>query len=425
MSGAFADEVVVKVGGVFDFSGAVVNRDETKLEKGKDKVKTTTHHDSFGLLSSANVFLDVSNNINDDISYGAKMSVAATTRNNRQVPSFLYFKSQLGKLEFGSNKTAFKALGITGYTNACSYEFGNWIELDPNKKSIIYTDMPMSFLDSKMRTKDQTEYARKMTYYSPEIAGLQIGISYIPDLSNTGYGLPGDKTYYAITNYFYVEEIIKDGVTSAGKTKKVPYEFSVKDGVAGGVSFKHEFDNDLAIKIALVAERGNVFVKQETKDDGTKVNDIKEKDKKIEDLKMSESDVAKYQGAKFTDLMSYQIGGEVKFKDFSLAASYTNAGDSFTSKTLDLDNNNKSDCFVIGGRYDFKDIGASISYFTSDNKKNKLDAVTFALNYKLAQGITPYAEFTKYETDGSNPAKPTEKDTQNGSVFILGAKLAF
>jgi hypothetical protein len=34
-------------------------------------------------------------------------------------------------------------------------------------------------------------------------------------------------------------------------------------------------------------------------------------------------------------------------------------------------------------------------------------------------------EFTKYETDGSNPAKPTEKDTQNGSVFILGAKLAF
>jgi len=422
-SSSFAEDIKVKVGGLFDFQGAVTNRDETKLEEGKDKVTTSLHNDNFGLLSSGNIFLDVSNNINDDISYGAKIAVSATTRNNRQVPTFLYFTSQIGKLELGSNKTAFKALGVGGYTNACSSDFSNWIELDPNKKNVIYIDSPISFLDSKMRTKDQTEYSRKITYYSPEFAGLQFGLSYIPDLSNTGYGLPGDKTYYSITNYFYTEED-KDGVKSVGKTKKVPYEFSVKDGVAGGVSFKHAFDNDMSIKMAFVAERGNVIVKQEKKEDDTKVNDIKEKDKKIEDLKMSETDIVKYQGAKFTDLMSYMVGGEVKFKDFSLAVSYTNAGDSFTSKELDGDNN-KSNCFIVGGRYNFNDLGTSISYFTSDNKKQKLDAITFALDYKLAQGITPYAEFTKYETDGSNPAKPTEKDTQNGSVFILGAKLAF
>jgi hypothetical protein len=405
-------DIKVKIGGLFDFRGAVYNPDNS-TQKGS-ATTVTPHQENFGLLTSGNVFVDVSNKINEDTSYGAKISLIATTRNNKQVPSFLYFTSKLGKIELGSNKSAFKTLGVSGYTNACNADFSDWTELDPKKKEIIYTDINISFLDSKMRIKGETEYARKVTYYTPSIEGFQLGISYIPDLSNSGIGLPGDKTYYDIVNYFYKN--------SDGESKRVPYKFSVKDAIAGGVSFKKDFDNDFGIKLSLVAEKGNVIVKSEEVR-GIKVNDIKEKDKKIDDLKMSNDDIAKYQGAKFKDLMSYMIGGEVKFKDFSIAASYVNAGDSFTSKELDTDGHN-ADCMIFGGRYNFGNLGTSVSYFTSDNKKNKLNALTFSVDYKAAEGLVPYAEFTRYSTEGFDPVDKV-KDTGKGSVFILGARLSF
>jgi hypothetical protein len=402
--------VKIKVGGLFDFRGAVYSPDDTK--SGKKTV--TANQENFGLLTSGNVFVDVSNTINENTSYGAKMSLLATTRNNKQVPSFLYFTSKIGKLELGSNKSAFKVLGVHGYTNACNADFSDWANLDPNSKNIIYLDSNISFLDSKMRIKGETEYARKITYYTPSLGGLSFGISYIPDLSNSGIGLPGDKTYYDIVNYFYQD--------TDGKTKRVPFKFSVKDAVAGGVSFTKDFENGLSIKLSAVAEKGKVVLQSEKVDDKD-VNDIKEKDKKIDDLKMQPSDVVKYQGAKFQDLMSYMIGGEVKFKDFSVAASYVNAGDSFTSKELDT-GSKKADCVIFGGRYNFGNLGTSVSYFMSDNKDNKLDALTFSVDYKVAEGLVPYAEFTRYSSDGSDPIDKS-KDARKGSVFILGARVTF
>jgi hypothetical protein len=411
MSYADDSSIKVKVGGLFDFRGAVYNPDDSKDDK---KTTVTANQENFGFLTSGNVFVDVSSKINDDTSYGARMSLIATTRNNKQVPSFLYFTSKIGKLEFGSNKSAFKALGVHGYTNACNADFSDWVNLDPNSKNIIYVDSNISFLDSKMRIKGETEYARKITYYTPSLGGLSFGISYIPDLSNSGIGLPGDKTYYDIVNYFYQD--------TDGKTKRVPFKFSVKDAVAGGVSFTKDFENGFSIKLSAVAEKGKVVLKSEKVGDKD-VNDIKEKDKTIEDLKMQQDDVAKYQGAKFQDLMSFMVGGELKFKDFSVAASYVNAGDSFTSKELDSESK-KADCVILGGRYNFGNLGTSISYFTSDNKNNKLDALTFSVDYKVAEGLVPYAEFTRYSTDGFDPIDKS-KDSRKGSVFILGARLSF
>jgi len=407
LSNIIANEIKIKVGGSFNFRGAITDPDKTKYEKDTEII-VTNHNEHFGFLSDGNIFIDVSSEITEEISYGAKMSVMATTRNNRKAPSFLYFTSQIGKMEFGSNETAFKTMGISGYSNSCSASFSEWIQLNTHKPDIKYVNSPINFLDSQMRTKDQTEYARKITFYTPELFGLQAGITYIPDLSNTGYGLPGDKTYYEIIHYFYKDK-------NDSSVKKVPYYLSVKDGISGGISYKKKFDNDIEVKLAAVLEKGNIKIKKRDK-----INDI---GKNIANS-MSDEDIKKYQGAKFTDLMNYMVGGEVKFKDFSFALSYTNAGDSFTSNDLD-GTNNKSDWFIFGGKYNLNDLGTSISYFTSDSKKNKFNAITFALDYKLSQGLTPYAEFTKYNTDGIVQTDPTTKDTQNGSVFIIGAKLAF
>jgi hypothetical protein len=406
---ATANEMKVKIGGLFDFSGAMVFPDKSSIEA-KDKIIVTPHNEDYGFYSSGNIFIDVSNKINEETSYGIKMSLVATTRNNKTAPSFLYFISKLGKIELGSNKSAAKTLGITGYSNACNFDFSDWVNTDPNSKNIKYTETNISYLDSKGRVSNETEYSRKVSYYTPELSGFQAGISYIPDLSNSGMGPLKNSHYYEIANYFYQDNV-------DNKTKRVPLEFSVKNAIAAGISFKQDLENDFGLKLAATIEKGTTIVKQNDK----KVNDLT-KDSK--EPNMSKTDLDKYKGAKFKDLMSYMVGGEIKYKDFSLAASYTNAGDSFTSVELDGDNN-KSDCIIVGGRYNFEKLGTSVSYLTSDNKKNKFNAITFALDYKLAEGLNSYAEFTKYQTDGIDPIATDKKDKQKGSIFILGAKLAF
>ena len=146
--------------------------------------------------------------------------------------------------------------------------------------------------------------------------------------------------------------------------------------------------------------------------------------------KSNQDQINRYQGAKFSDLMSCMTGGQISFKDFSITGSYTNIGDSFTSTNIvgnnpPLDtNDSKSSYYVIGGKYQYNDLGTSVSYFNSDRKQNKMDAITFALDYKFAEGLKPYAEFTRFTMDGINPRDSSIKK-QIGRVFIIGAKLSF
>ena len=375
---AYAEETAVKVGGKIDCSAAMLQQEPKDPER-----PVTQHNENFGLLTIADIYVDVSNEAENGIKYGAKLSAQTTTKNTRSVPSFLYFESGIGRFEFGSNRSAYSSMSISGFANACSSSWSRWEKLD---KNVPYITSTGNFLDSYNRTSGETEYSRKISYYTPEINGWKLGISYIPDTSNTGYGAPGDNTLYPMP---------------AGKYQTGVYKFAFKDALAGGVSWTKDFDNGLNIQASVVAEKGEVQYSIPDKlDDPT-----------------------------FTNLMSFMVGGRISFKDFSIASSYTNIGDSLTSKKLDTQSRKSSYYITSTGKYQYNDLGASLSYFNSDFKKNKLDYITFALDYKLAKGLKPYVECTHFYADGKaiqnndTPNNATKKET--GQVFIMGAKLSF
>ena len=215
-----ADNMVVKIGGKIDFSTAILQQ-EPKAPK-----PVTLNNEDFGFLTIADLYVDISNEADNGVKYGAKVSAQTTTQNSRAVPSFLYFESNIGRLEFGSNKSAYSKMSISGYTNACSVDWSRWSQLD---STMPYISGNANFLDSYNRTSGQVEYSRKVSYYTPDMQGWKVGLTYVPDTSNAGYTSPGDNILYGAPTKYVFEG--NDGNYNVG------YEFAIKNAVAGGISW--------------------------------------------------------------------------------------------------------------------------------------------------------------------------------------------
>ena len=72
--------------------------------------------------------------------------------------------------------------------------------------------------------------------------------------------------------------------------------------------------------------------------------------------------------------------------------------------------------------------GISLTYLNTNNYKNKLQAITLGTEYKLAEGLLPYAEINFVQAKGNSllPIKDSlQKHTHKATVFILGLKLSF
>ena len=125
---------------------------------------------------------------------------------------------------------------------------------------------------------------------------------------------------------------------------------------------------------------------------------------------------------------------------FSLAGSY---GDWGKSNTLTASNSKKTYYYDLGAAYEYGPFGASVTYLYSSVDcgtvgadvaggsaginggcaavgKNKFDDVSVGVDYKLAPGLTPYAEVTWYD---ENPVG-TVNDNK-GYVVIVGTQLNF
>jgi predicted porin len=244
-----------------------------------------------------------------------------------------------------------------------------------------------NFLDSKMRLPNKVEYSRKVTYYTPEYKGIQIGISYIPDSANVGYSE------------------IKD---TAIKHKPIyaDYYYAVKNGFAGGITYNGKIA-DLGIKLAAVGEMGKVIATPKAMNE-----DADTKPPKAE---------AKLP-TKFRKLKNYTIGAQVEYKDLSLAASY---GDYMRSFTCEKDTDPSTEIYGFGAAYKFDKLKTSITYFGSTHRKNAISATTLAVDYKLAPGLLPYAEVTTFNAKGRHVGKDETKKSHKGFLVLTGAKIEF
>ena len=205
----------------------------------------------------------------------------------------------------------------------------------------------------------------KITYYTPRFMGFQLGVSYAPELYDRGQATnrPADSG---------------DGVSGTS------------DIWEGGLNYEHQFD-PVGFAAAVTGETGTV---SNDRTAGTHVNGLE----------------------------AWNAGAKISCHDFSIAGSYGDWRDSF-----DVDGV-KADYWTVGGAYETGSLGASVTYMSSEYRPtgfdDKFQDVSVGVDYKLAPGLTPFAEYTWYDIDPSGTL-PTGTVENKGNVVIVGSELSF
>jgi len=202
----------------------------------------------------------------------------------------------------------------------------------------------------------------KITYYTPRFQGFQLGVSYAPSLTNRG----------ELTNMVDVNT------------------FGAGDIWEGGLNYENQFDQ-VGVAVAVTGETG----KTDSVPTGTALN----------------------------DLGAWNAGAKLSYMGFSLAGSYGDWRDSFAA------NGTTADYWTLGGAYETGPFGASVTYLASADKPtgqdNKFQDVSVGVDYKLAPGLTPFAEYTWYDINPSNTVATTTNGENKGNVVIIGSELSF
>ncbi len=243
------------------------------------------------------------------------------------------------------------------------------------------------------------EDATKISYYSPRISGLQLGLTLTPNTKNSS------KEYFIQND---------DG--------------DIKNIVSFGANYSDNFGN-LDLGLSLTGEIGKFNENQ--------ANNIKR-----------------------NDLKAYEIGVMAHYLGFTIGGSYGSWGDSLMPKTgiyscdydpsisivnqdcqngnggIDYNNLTKNDeatYYTAGLAYQISSIALSVTHLTSQFQDNKYQATSFGIDYKIKKGLMPYFEVTKFDfesnqvqaSDISNQIDKSTRQIKDNKGFIALVGLLF
>ncbi|MDX1917239.1 MAG: porin [Rickettsiaceae bacterium] len=308
--------------------------------------------------------------------------------------SHIYYISDFGKIELGSNNTAMESMSINADSimGAARYDDLRYLIMlgsgkNYNILSSYYSNLSDYSLVYRGLFYSAGENIRNITYYSPKFLGTQIGVSYAPDSSNVG-------SYDIKNNDNSSANIIR---LSDGSL----YYTGVKNILSLGLSHDIEFTEDSALKFAVGLERGATSA--------TKIYDVSDR------------------LMKFKNYNIYNAGLVYTYGNYGFAASFADAGKSFAS--IDLSNQFKkiqNKLYTFGVSYQQGPIAFSITYLKNQKFNGMLDAVTFGARYKVFRGLLVCIEATPYKyklTQVTNSNK--EYYSYGGTSFIAGLKMFF
>lgn len=348
----------------------------------------------------AAIHASVKNKTAEGTTYGAQVGVLTTTQSQQPAGSsaldrtFLFIENgEVGRFEFGSNNGVASTMrtgadSIARATGGIDGDWSNFVVFS-NSNNQQFIAAPTTYLTNYQNSGAQLfegdEKSRKVNYYTPEYKGFQAGLTYTPDVRNSGQD---DIT-------------LLNGSTATGYNSPTG-----KNAFSIGLSWKGEFDKNQSLKVSAVGETSTV--RKASTDTNT---------------------YYKYQSGIF--------GAEYAYEDFSVAASYGNQGKSGFAKTITTGSAVKGGSFwTLGAAYVQGPVGASLTYMNSKLNTNTLNLVSLGLDYQVAPGLLPYAEVTYFNIKGKHlyiaPKATAPAATNNaivyknkGTAFILGTKLMF
>lgn len=349
---ASAETPKVTVGGFIDFQAGYMSDDLDAAQR---------HH---GFRNDSEVSVRVDGKSDSGLGYGAVIDLEADVTADSDGEglnasrTYIYMDGGWGRFELGSNQGAAATMAIdadniavaTGGINGAWTYFAN-----PTGSAFIATPELVAEHGSVLALGGETtDNNNKITYYSPRFSGFQVGVSYAPDLTDSGQ---------TVTR--------SDVGGSAGDIFDL------------AVNYEHQWDL-LSLGLAGAYTHGDA-------DTG------------------------------FEDIGAWVLGGHLGYQGFKVAASYGDWDDS-----LQVDgSSNEADYWTLGVAYEGGPFGVSATYLNSDYEvgagaENEFDNLVIGADYKLAPGLTPYAEISFYDFEVAGPAADND-----GHVFILGTQLAF
>jgi outer membrane protein OmpU len=366
---ANAETPKVTLGGFADFQAGYTSDDYDATNRG-----TAFRNDN-------TVTVRVDGKTDGGLGYGAVIDLEADITEDADnqgvnaARTFTYLGGNWGRFEMGGVESSAATMRVDASTLAVATGGinGAWTYFI-NPFSTTSTTNGQNFISTSKLTAEHgltTEFgnestynATKINYYTPKFSGFQAGVSYTPSLQGRGQTLGR------------VDESAAPGALDQG------------DVFDGAISYDNTF-SDIRVALAATGEISKA-------NDATIVANERE------------------------DIQAWNVGGLVGFMGFSLAGSYGDWGDSAQLKTANGDAN----YWTVGGGYEAGPIGLSVTYLNSTYETagadNDFRNVVFGADYKLAPGLTPYAEVSVYDADSAG----TLYDNQ-GTTFLLGTQVAF
>lgn len=350
------------------------------------------------MVSNGEITVTAEKKVNECEKYGLEITSNANTspsssgNPNFASKVFIYVENAAGRFELGANDgvnstLALGASKIAKGTGGIDGDYSSWIPY------VAVGGASNTVLQDTFLTTPALPYAaynqrkaNKITYYTPTYNGFKGGLSYVRDAT--------------------VQGTIYEALSFKGD--------GFKNVIEGGLSYENKFDA-VSLGLSLNGQVG------EARD--AYINNITIPLKKL--------------GA-------WEIGGQVAYDAFTLAASYGDWGSSGTLKNVAQNTPSKRANFWTAGlAYDYEDKGgvsltymqgqrrgtfspAAYNYVTAnqaefDKVTNKYEALSVGGEYHMMPGLMPYAEFTSF----NYKAPLVDVKTNKGSVVLAGVKLNF
>jgi hypothetical protein len=337
------------------------------------------------LIFDARLGIHAKGNTTNGLEYGANITLYANTSEaasgkdtvNAETGS-VYLKGDFGKVELGSMYAPAKKMGINGATFAPAGEgfAGDYRYLITNDTvgSSAAGFIERAVLPSVDLKVNKGSTANAVAYTTPEYMGLQAAIAYVPDTEIRG-------TASSFKNVL----------------KSSPASEYHKNLIQGGLTYKATFEG-VGVQLSAVGER------------------------------------AKYKNEALKDLQAWEVGMAVDWMGLSIAGNYGNTGKSGLAKFADA----KSSYYYSAGlAYNYQAGTVGVNYLSTKQaqlnadefaaaagRRNNLQVVSFGADYKLAEGLMPFAELTHFKAKDA-VLKELAQPHNDGWVFVIGTKVKF
>ncbi len=355
-SAASAQTPKVTIGGFADFQAGLVNED---LDAGRR---------DHGFRNDTEISVHVDGKTDAGLGYGAVVDLEADTTPDADNQGFnasrtyVYLSGLWGRFELGSNQGASETMRVDASSIAAATGGidGAWTYFANNK--FTPTNQPFITTPSLPLAHGST------TVLGDESTDNANKVTYYsPRYSGFQLGLSYQPDY-------------KDRGQSVTRTNNDPNESG--ENFDAGLNYEGSYSG-VSIGAAVTGQVGNA------------------------------------ENSNTEDLAAWNAGGKLGYMGFTVAGSYGSWDDSLAAKNSNAD----ADYYTAGVGYDYKQFAVSATYLDSTIDLGRVDNdfknLVVGVDYKLAPGLTPYAEASFYRFDADTRAN------NDGDVFIVGTQLAF